>query len=219
MNKLLNTLFLLSISINIQAGCSFNPNAVVNDRYYLTAGRYLYDPIHGIYYKRPNDTVRAVVYLPAIIQGSCLVDTKFFYNDSDYTNNPTIDFFKITKPGKYYCIKIPSWGCCSAGAQLIIRDSIFTISSIEEIDNQESISTLGNPFNDKITLKCSGNNEVSYDYQLLNINGLVVMNGKISPVQDIITLDAESIAPGVYFIALKGRENMTRTKILKLVKL
>jgi hypothetical protein len=170
-----------------------------------------------VYYKHPNDTVRADVSFPSAYSGSCYYTMSYFYNDSNYTNNHSIDFYKITKPGKYKCIKELGW--YSADVTLVVKDSQFAVTSIEEIDNQDNISTLGNPFSDKITLRCSGNENMSYEYQLLDVNGLTILSGTASPIQDLIILRTENIMPGVYFISLKGRENMTRSKVLKLVKL
>jgi len=150
----------------------------------------------GMWYNQPNSN-NGDKYLVLKIK----IDTSYHYGWLRANNAP--DSFIL----KDYAYNISPDESIIAGDTNFISSSIYNNSA-----DDKSIKIFPNPTNDKFTIQL-GNKDVSYNLEILNTLGQVVLNKQITnPVEQI---DISGEAAGVYFVKVQTNNNTVVKKIIK----
>ena len=125
----------------------------------------------------------------------------------DWNNDGTGDFDDpedlTSLSGGSYTVSVEGSTGCTANETIMVNSQL----SIEESSNN-SVSVYPNPTSSNISIETDG----SFTYQIVNINGQILLNGTANNVE---TLNLESFAPGVYFVNLTNDNQVTTVKFVK----
>ena len=167
----------------------------------------------GFGYKNENGNSKGV--FPVDFKGATYGDaTEFEWDFGDSTSNsssiePTHEY---TKEGTYEaCLKVYNayTGESDSTCQQIL---VGTTIGINKLISNNSINIYPNPTSDKFTIQFNNLKE-SYNLEILNTTGQVVLNKKIT--NNVEQVDLSGQAAGVYFVKLQSRDKTIVKKVIK----
>ncbi|MBL4655887.1 MAG: T9SS type A sorting domain-containing protein [Bacteroidia bacterium] len=157
----------------------------------------------------PYDTINNVLRIRSVYayvdsMGSIFVGS---YNDTIYTwyNANTNNFIaSVTISYANSWLQISAYTYLEEGA-------IIGISNYLDTDN--NIAIYPNPANDQLSIEISGNNNNSYDLQIINYMGKVVLKRSYESSAKM-ELNISKFNPGVYFIMVRNSNFVTTKRIV-----
>ena len=129
-----------------------------------------------------------------------------WYNQYGLISDELSQNYTVTEDGSYYVI-VTLEGCSSEPSNIIEIIS----TSIELFEDEKAFKVYPNPVTNDLTIEIKGN-YVRLNYELINANGQILMNGSLV---DKTTIKTSSLVPGVYLIKLENGKSFEFKKIIK----
>lgn len=187
--------------------CTYMEDSTIYYSYSLPKKNYLGDTINL------NDTLLSTAtYITYWWSNSGWPACSFDRRDYWYDGNYRFITFKKYINGNIY------WGWIQVKVQngfarLNIKDFAFSFSKVESIDaltiNEFSIYPV--PARDYIFIKGENINS----YLIENCTGQLIMSSKLNPVNEINTVNVESLLPGIYIIKINSKNAYRSKRFIK----
>ncbi len=97
-----------------------------------------------------------------------------------------------------------------------LYDNCFTITGLNELNNDQNITCYPNPFNNQINITISKLNNQEFEMKLFDISGKIIFT-KYSTEENTITISDKNLSTGTYIVSIKLKNGKSYTK--KIVKM